>query len=224
MGWRRRCEGWEEWGDGRRVGRAVWEQVGKKKVRRLGESFESPWLLTRSGCAVSLWRKDGCSENVLSAWWRGGNKKQKDNMPKKLYFCQHRQVGSSNSPPTQMSNPCCFQVNTTLNETCACRLAMAENLLHKTKPSSWLNARRSQNHLVGSNNQSKESPRKHRSHTGRWEMPSVKGEFLQSESSIRRSGRRRRRPRNIPQRENKVKNFSGWRAVWGRSKNWEWEQ
>ena len=107
------------------------------------------------------------SANALSAWGRGGNKKQKDNMPKKLYFCQRRQVGSSNSPPTQMSNPCCFRVNTTLNKTCACRPVMAEILLHESKPSSWLNARHSQNHLVGSNNQNKESPRKHRSHTGR---------------------------------------------------------
>lgn len=103
------------------------------------------------------------SANVLSAWGRGGNKKQKDNMPKKLYLCQCRQVGSSNSPLTQMRNPCCFGVNTTLNETCAGRPVVSETLLRGSKASSCLKATRNQNHLVGSNNQTKEPPRKHRS-------------------------------------------------------------
>lgn len=77
-------------------------------------------------------------------------------MPEKLYFCQHRQVGSSNASPMQMSNPCCFWVNMTLNETHVCKSVIAETLLHESKPSSRLSARGSQNHLVGSNNQIKE--------------------------------------------------------------------
>lgn len=131
---------------------------------------ESGWWLPRNGCAASLCRKDG-GESVsecVKCPGTGGNEKQNDNKPKKiLYICQCKQVGSSNSPPMQMSNPCCFQVNMTLNETCACRPVMAGTLLSESKPSSRLNARRNHNHLVGCNNQTKEPPQNHRSHTGR---------------------------------------------------------
>lgn len=51
---------------------------------------------------------------------------QEDNMPEKWCFCQCRHMGSSNSAPMEMSNPCCFWVNPSPNKSCICRSVVAE--------------------------------------------------------------------------------------------------
>lgn len=91
---------------------------------RLWEEEGEGWMLPRSWGADVFGERMGAqgASKCVSAGGEEGLKQQQDNMPENLYFWQCRQVGSSNSAPTQVSNPCCFGVNAALRQSCAAGL------------------------------------------------------------------------------------------------------